>query len=49
MKKAEELRKKWRNKHCSHPHTVKELGTSDYICVQCGESGSKGDFNKAKP
>lgn len=48
--KAEELRKLWGNKPCSHPKFEKEthLGwgyveekTGDYVCTQCGQDFTK--------
>ncbi len=40
MEEAQELRKKWNNKPCTHPGWLKEYyngtGTGDKICSQCG-------------
>ena len=53
--KAEELRKQWGNKPCSHPKFEKEthLGwgyvqekTGDYVCTQCGQDLRKRNTTK---
>ena len=53
--KAEELRKLWGNKPCSHPKFEKEthLGwayveekTGDYVCTQCGQDFTKNEYDK---
>ena len=52
--KAEELRKQWGNKPCSHPKFEKEthLGwgyvqekTGDYVCTQCGQDFTKEEYD----
>lgn len=53
--KAEELRKEWGNKPCSHPHLEPEthLGygyvqekTGDYVCTVCGQDFTKEERDK---
>ena len=53
--KAEELRKLWGSKPCSHPKFEKEthLGwgyveekTGDYVCTQCGQDFTKNEYDR---
>lgn len=48
LREALELRKKWGDKHCNHPHLEKEydLGaqTGDWVCTTCGRSGWGPDW-----
>lgn len=46
---AKELREKWGNNPCDHPHIDKEYilgsGTGDYVCTQCGRTHrNRSDF-----
>lgn len=54
-KKAEELRKEWGDKPCSHPHLEPEthLGsefvavkTGDYVCTICGQDFTQEERNQ---
>lgn len=41
-KNFEQTRKRWGDKPCNHPSTVKEIlymgvPSGDYICTQCGQ------------
>jgi hypothetical protein len=40
--RAEELRKEWGAKPCSHPHLEKEyfqgMPTGAFVCTKCGEA-----------
>lgn len=56
-KKAEELRKLWGNKPCSHPKLEPEthLGygfvqekTGDWVCTQCGEDFTDEEVKQIK-
>ena len=53
--KAEELRKKWGNKPCSHPNLEVEthldiefvaVKTGDYVCTVCGQDFTKVERDK---
>ncbi|MDT3417203.1 hypothetical protein QO009_003098 [Brevibacillus aydinogluensis] len=52
MEDAARLREKWGDKPCDHPYLDKEyyLGgqTGDYVCIQCGKSGSESFWEKVK-
>lgn len=53
--KAEELRKSWGDKPCSHPNFEVEthldpehmpVKTGDYVCTVCGQDFTKEEVNK---
>lgn len=56
MKRAEQLKKEWGGKPCTHPAFAKayDLGrqTGDYLCKQCGTSftlRAKKEIEAARP
>ncbi len=50
-KDAEELRRRWGRKPCTHPKIVKEYdlsaATGDYVCTTCGDARWGSDWNTA--
>lgn len=52
-KDAEQLRKLWGNKHCSHPQLAQEHDdsgshTGDHVCTTCGETNHPTVWDKIR-
>lgn len=53
IKEAMDRKKAWGDKPCGHENLEKEyelgMATGDYVCTQCGESGSGSKWNIRPP